>query len=227
MKSEVKAVVETPAASGRRGRPPLNSLPDGVGTRLYLMQAASEIMIAKDGAEVSLSEIAEQTKLSPALVQYHFGSKEGLLLALIERDGAQAVEQLRELAQSDLSTTSKLRLHVGGLINAYFRAPYMNRLLNILMQNEETATSRRVGEIFIKPIVDFQRTLLEQGQREGVFRSVSPVDFYFMVVGACDHLFARRRALSSVFGIEEVTPELKRNYARTVTNILLLGIGNP
>jgi hypothetical protein len=123
-----------------------------------------------------------------------------------------------------MPAVDKLRLHVGGLINAYFRAPYMNQLLNILVRREETETSRRVGELIIKPIVDFQAHILEQGRREGVFRDVPPVEFYFMIVGACDHLFARRGALSQVFGIPEMSETLKRDYARFLIDTVLRGI---
>lgn len=208
----------------RRGRPPLKDVPDRIDTRLFLMQAASEIMIEKDGADVSLSEIAERSEMSPALVQYHFGNKEGLLIALIERDGAEGIAKLERVQQSNLPAIDKLRLHIGGLVNAYFRAPYMNQLLNVLVRREETEASRRVSDLFMGPIVEFQRHLLEQGVREGVFRQVSPVDFYFMVVGACDHLFARRGALAHVFGITEVSEDLKRDYIRFLTETIGRGI---
>ena len=188
------------------------------------MQAAGEVMIAKDSADVSLSEIAEKTGLSAALVQYHFGNKEGLLVALLERDSAKAVEQMRALAGMDLPAETKLRMHIGGIINAYFRAPYLNRLLNMLMQTEAGENPRRISELLARPIAEFQRCLLEQGMREGVFKPVPPVEFYFMIVGACDHMFSRRSALSHVFGIETVTDEMKRNYARTLTSMILHGI---
>lgn len=221
---ETTAATEQPPKRKKRGRPPLKQSPGRLDTRDYLMQAASELMISKDGADVSLSEIAEKSGLSPALVQYHFGSKEGLLLALIERDGLAGIDKLAALSKADVPAIDKLRLHVGGLINAYFRAPYMNQLLNILMRGDETETSRRVGELIIKPIVDFQAHLLEQGRREGVFCEVPPVEFYFMTVGACDHLFARRGALNQVFGIPEVTETLKRDYARFLIDTVLRGI---
>ncbi len=217
-------ILKKPSARKRRGRPPLKDVPDRVDTRLFLMQAASEIMIEKDGADVSLSEIAERSEMSPALVQYHFGNKEGLLIALIERDGAEGVAKLERVRQSDLPALDKLRLHIGGLVNAYFRAPYMNQLLNVLMRREETEASRRVSDLFMRPIVEFQRHLLEQGVREGTFREVSPVEFYFMLVGACDHLFARRGALAHVFDITEVSEDLKRDYIRFLTETISRGI---
>ncbi|MGE4324096.1 MAG: hypothetical protein AB7E60_13855, partial [Sphingobium sp.] len=110
------------------------------------------------------------------------------------------------------------------LINAYFRAPYLNRLINQLMQNEASENPKRVAEALTRPIADFQRRLLEQGVRDRVFRPVPPLEFYFMLAGACDHMFARRAALNHVFGVDVVTEEMKRNYARTLTSLILDGI---
>ncbi|WP_256849209.1 TetR/AcrR family transcriptional regulator, partial [Pantoea sp. Ft+CA_17] len=53
-----------------------------------LLLAASELMIESNSIEVSLSEIAQRSGVNAALVKYHFGNKDGLLLALLARDAA-------------------------------------------------------------------------------------------------------------------------------------------
>jgi AcrR family transcriptional regulator len=193
-------------------------------TRLHLLECAREVMCAKRSPDVSLSEVAQKSGHSPALVQYHFGSKEGLLLAILERDAAVAVGQLRALAESDLPAVTKLKLHIGGMVNAYFRAPYLNRLLHDLMADGAGAHSSDVADLFVKPVVEFQERLLEQGVREGALRPIPPFDFYFIVAGACDHLFSASGGLGRVFGIDEVTEERKRNYVRILTTMVLTGI---
>ena len=51
-----------------------------------LLVAASELMIERSSIEVSLSDIAQKSGVNAALVKYHFGNKDGLLLALLSRD---------------------------------------------------------------------------------------------------------------------------------------------
>ncbi|TAL04179.1 MAG: TetR family transcriptional regulator [Rhodospirillaceae bacterium] len=217
---------KTKPRTGRRGRPSWSELQNRAETREFLMQAVHEAMVEDASADFSLSEIAKRTGLSSTLVQYHFGGKEGLMIAQLERASARAVEQLRELAEADLPAVIKLRLHIGGLVNAAYRAPYLNRLVHALTHGKDRASARRVSELLVRPIAAFQKKLLEQGQREGIFRPISPAQFYFIVTGACDHMFWRRTALADVFGIDVITEELKRDYARLITAMVLKGISS-
>ena len=127
--------------SARQGMgPPLNTnatsrLPGGKNsTAEKLLVAASELMIERAAIEVSLSDIAQKSGVNAALVKYHFGNKDGLLLALLARDAATEMSQLEYLISQPISPTAKLRLHIGGIIRAYHQFPYMNRLIHYLLQ---------------------------------------------------------------------------------------------
>lgn len=189
-----------------------------------LLRAARNLMVAKNSVEISLAEVAEITGNSPGLIVYHFQNKENLLLSLIEGDAREAVKQMEGLASMDLSPDKKMRMHIAGIFNAYCKTPYANRLLNELMQNCSQESAKHVSEVFLKPIADFQRGLLEEGLAKGVFREVNATDFYFIVLGACDHLFARRSALADIFGVAEITDEVRRRYSKSLTDIVMSGI---
>jgi AcrR family transcriptional regulator len=98
-----------------------------------LLVAASELMIERSSIDVSLSDIAQKSGVNAALVKYHFGNKDGLLLALLARDAATEVANLEYLLAQPISPTEKLKLHIGGIIRAYRRFPYMNRLIHYLL----------------------------------------------------------------------------------------------
>ena len=55
-------------------------------TKDRLIAAAREIMTERNAVEFSLQDVAARSGLNSALVKYHFGNKDGLLLAILERD---------------------------------------------------------------------------------------------------------------------------------------------
>src|SRR5258708_19779758 len=124
-----------------------------------LLVAASELMIERASIEVSLSDIAQKSGVNAALVKYHFGNKDGLLLALLARDAATEMSQLEYLISQPISPTAKLKLHIGGIIRAYYQFPYMNRLIHYLLHETSTKTAYEVSKLFVAPLLQFQRRL--------------------------------------------------------------------
>ena len=136
-----------------------------------LLVAASELMIERSSIDVSLSDIAQKSGVNAALVKYHFGNKDGLLLALLARDAATEVLHLEYLLAQPIAPTAKLRLHIAGIIRAYRRFPYMNRLIHYLLHESSADAADDVSNFFVAPLLDFHRRLLAEGIKAGEFRS--------------------------------------------------------
>jgi AcrR family transcriptional regulator len=177
-----------------------------------LLLAAGELMIARNSIEVSLSDIAQKSGVNAALVKYHFGNKDGLLLALLARDAATELAHLEYLLAQPIPPTAKLKLHIAGIIRAYRQFPYMNRLIHYLLHESSAEAADEVSKFFVAPLLDFHRRLLAEGIKCGEFRNVDPVLFYTSLIGACDHLFFGRHAMSRAIGVGPVTDEVCRQY---------------
>ncbi|QFG24632.1 TetR/AcrR family transcriptional regulator [Actinomadura sp. WMMB 499] len=55
-------------------------------TRDRLLDAAERLFLARDADQVSVRAINAEAGLNPGAVHYHFGSREGLVTALLERE---------------------------------------------------------------------------------------------------------------------------------------------
>jgi AcrR family transcriptional regulator len=192
-----------------------------------LLVAAGELMIARNSIEVSLSDIAQKSGVNAALVKYHFGNKDGLLLALLARDAATEMTNLDYLLAQPISATAKLKLHIAGIIKAYHQFPYMNRLIHYLLHESSSDAADEVSKFFVGPLLDFQRRLLAEGVAAGEFRSVDPVLFYTSLIGACDHLFFGRHAMSRAIGVGPVNDKVCRDYIAHMETLILGGIALP
>jgi AcrR family transcriptional regulator len=189
-----------------------------------LLVAASGLMIERNSIEVSLSDIAQKSGVNAALVKYHFGNKDGLLLALLARDAATEVAQLEYLLAQPITPTAKLKLHIAGIIRAYHQFPYMNRLIHYLLHESSAEAADEVSKFFVAPLLDFHRRLLADGIRAGEFRNIDPVLFYTSLIGACDHLFFGRHVMSRATGVGPVTDEVCRQYIRHMEALICGGM---
>lgn len=189
-----------------------------------LLTAAGELMLARNSIEVSLSDLAQRAGVNAALVKYHFGNKEGLLLALLARNAEAQFSGLEYLLAQPITPTEKLRLHIAGIVNAYYRLPYLNRLIHVLLHGSSDEAAESVSQFFVKPLLNFQRRLLAEGVAAGEFKPVDPVFFYTHLIGACDHLFHGRHTMARAAGVGDVTDGVRRRYIEHLTETLLGGL---
>jgi TetR/AcrR family transcriptional regulator len=186
-----------------------------------LLDAVSKILTERNTTDVSLSDVAEESKLNSALIKYHYKNKEGLLLALVRRNAQTAMAQLEHLVEMTIPIEQKIRFHVFGIVNTYAKYPYLNRLIHELLESDDDEVVRDLVNFFVTPLVAAEEKLLREGVEAGVFRPVEPMHFYFSVVGACDQLFFSRQSLKYAFGVNEISPEMREAYADFVATMAI------
>lgn len=193
-----------------------------LSSREILLKAAGELMTERSTVDISLSDIARYSGLNSAMVKYYFGDKQGMMLALAEDVIGRSLIRMNELVVMDVSATEKLKLHIQAIITIYFRYPFINQLIHHLSTDPET--SKVVAEKISRPLVEAQRILLEQGLKADEFKPVDPMMFYFIILGACDHLFFGRHIMKLAFGVDTIDDAIRREYTRTLLDMVFGGI---
>ncbi len=195
-----------------------------LSTRDALLAAASALMRDRDTLSVSISDIASEAGVNSALVKYYFGNKNGLMVALLERDLSVAITQLQDLVKMDMRPSAKMRYHLRGLIRIYFRFPYLQRLLISIMRDENEQIGRSIAERYLTPIAEAYHRMIAEGVEAGEFRPTDARFFYFTAIGACDQIFSARFVLKYVHGIDHIDEELRRAYVDQTTALIMDGL---
>jgi len=212
------------AKNGSEERVKESGSASGTNSRGVLLGAASDLMIEAGSIDVSLHQIARRAGVTAPLVKYWFGSREGLLLALAERDTEDPLNDLAELMDMELDPATKLRIHIHGIISAYAQYPYLNSLIDHLLWDRESESSKALRARVIQPIARAQNTILSDGIASRQFRQVNVKYMYFLIVGACHYIFSTRVGAYEVFGVPKITKELSLEYAAFATDTILRGI---
>ena len=189
-----------------------------------LLDATAQILSEITTIDVSLSEISRRSGVNSAMIKYHFGNKEGLLLALLERDADHTMDALNALVAMEWSAKRKLTVHIQGIISTYYRSPYLNRLIHYLVESGSSNASGRVTEIFIKPMIEAYSSIIAQGVEEGTIREIHPGLLYYALVGAADHIFHASYSVPAILGVPALNDDIKRQFSDFLVDVFLKGL---
>src|SRR5207245_5294540 len=113
------------APARRRGRP----TDDNPEAKRRLLLAARQLMGEQPAHRVSLRAVAERAGCDPALVNYYFGSKAGLVAAVLN-DAAQDLAANLEAAYDSFGTLEeRLQSSVSDPIRVMAENPYLPQLI--------------------------------------------------------------------------------------------------
>jgi len=206
-----------PSKTKRRGRGEQK-------TKDLLLDTAAAILSERGRIDVTLSELGERSGMNTALVRYYFGNKAGMMMALATRTLDQAVAQFDKLIALDIPANEKLALHIKGTINTYFDHPYINHLLHHLNTHDDEKFATEIANKYSRPLLELRRKIIKEGEAQGLFRKTDPKLIHFHIEGACDHLFHNFAAVKELYGIDEVSEEIKQNYGEQLSSIIVQGI---
>ena len=182
---------------------------DNAKARDQLIEAASQIMREGDTIDLSLSELSLRAGLNSALVKYYFGNKNGLMLALLDRDMGNIVFSLGALLAKDIPPEDKLRIHIGAVIDTYYAFPYLNRLLMRMVRDSAPVEAARIADLYLKPISKVYDALIAEGVKAGKFRKLDPQFFYFTVTGAADRFYSSRLVLRHCYNQDDFNENMR------------------
>jgi AcrR family transcriptional regulator len=119
---------------------------------------------------MSLQEVADDAGVSKALVLYHFGTKDALLLAAMKW----AVERTAERIRSGVGSGGSPRQQISVLVDAIFIEPAANRdfylfYLDLVEHAGRIPSFGELSAMLIEIINGLYREVIAAGVRDGVF----------------------------------------------------------
>jgi AcrR family transcriptional regulator len=148
--------------------------------RARMVQAAIDEFAARGFKGASMDAIAARTDTTRALINYYFGSKEKLYIAVLEQVYAEIREAEGKLELEHLAPPEAVRRIVEFTYNYYVAHEGFVRL--VVAENQARGRHLRKSAAMRslnRPIIDRLARVVERGQAEGLFRAdVDPVEIH-------------------------------------------------
>ena len=170
--------------------------------RAQILAAAVAEFASRGFKGASMDQIAARTNTTRGLINYYFGSKEKLYIAVLERVYAGIREAERGLDLAHLEPADAIRRIVEFTFNYYVEHEDFVRL--VVAENQargrhlkKSAALRTLN----RPIVDLLGEVIARGRAEGVFRAdVDPVDVHMAIAALGIFNVANQYTFGTIFG---------------------------
>ena len=192
-------------------------------TRDRLLRAA-ELEFASQGLSgARVDVIARRARINKQLIYYHFGDKDSLYQAVLERAyaGIRKKELDLNLAGDDPAAA------MVKLVGFTFDYCVDNRAFVRLLVNENVLEGRFIRRSKAirqssSPLLKLLRDTVEHGVTLGAFRKdVDPVQLYITIAGLCFFYVSNIHTLSALFERDLERPSARRERRRHVIDVVL------
>ncbi len=191
--------------------------------RARIVQAAIDEFAARGFKGASMDAIAARTHTTRALINYYFGSKEKIYLAVLEHVYGEIRDAERQLDLDHLAPEVAIRRYVEFTFNYYLDHEGFVRL--VVAENQARGRhlkKSRAMRTLNRPVVDLLAGVLERGRREGVFRAgVDPVEIHMAAAALGMFNMTNQHTFSAIFQREMGKKGDVARRRRLVTEMIL------
>ena len=191
--------------------------------RARILKAALDEFAARGFKGASMDAIAARTHTTRALINYYFGGKEQLYIAVLEQVYAEIREAEGQLDLDHLAPVAAVRRIVQFTFDYYLAHEGFVRL--VVAENQakgrhlkKSAAMRALN----RPIIDTLGGVIARGQRDGSFRpGIDPVDVHMMIAALGMFNVTNRHTFSAIFQREMGAKGDVRRRRELITEVIL------
>jgi AcrR family transcriptional regulator len=192
--------------------------------RRELIEAAQALLGTRPAGKLTARDVAARADCDPALVNYYFGGKDGLMSSALEDALQQLIELLEGVTRREGDVTDQVRRLSHDAIWAFAEKPFLPRLVIGQILLEDGPETDRFLAALGAPYILAVQALVEDGVRDGVFRRYDVRSLAYSFAAIPLFFFLMAPVLRRVIGDKAVSSDAVEVFARTVTELILNGL---
>jgi TetR/AcrR family transcriptional regulator len=206
----------------RPGRPDADSGHPEV--REALLQAAGRLFAAHGYRAVSLREIAQDAGVTPAMIHYYFGDKQGLYDAMLEEVFARVLQRVRGALSGKTGLGDGLPDLLEVLTSTFAAEPWLPGLMIREVFSEEGRFRERFIDAYASQMAALLPALVQREIAAGRFRDdLDPRLAFVSLLGMTVFPFVARPVVERVLGLK-YDERSRRVFAEHTRRIFMEGV---
>ena len=197
--------------------------------QIQILEVAETLFAEKGFDGTSIRDISKIAKINIAMISYYFGSKERLLESLLFYRTSDLKNQLDHLIQEELEPIDKINKLIELYINRINKNKGIYRILHFEFNSEKRAKSLAAFSELKKENLKTLETIIEEGQKKGVFRKDIIVPLLTpTILGTFFHFQMNKPFFEEVLGLKTkeafenyITTELTNHIQQTIKALLI------
>src|SRR3954469_7034870 len=170
--------------------------------RARIVQAGIDEFAARGFKGASMDAIAARTHTTRALINYYFGGKEKIYLAVLEQVYAEIRHAESFLDLEHLAPVDAILRIVEFTFDYYLSHQYFVRI--VVAENQAKGRYLRKLKtmgILNRPIIDLLSRVIARGQASGAFRKgIDPLDVHMAIAALGNFNVSHQHTFSAIFG---------------------------
>ncbi len=199
---------------------------DAAATRDALLAAGAELFAERGYDGVPVTAIAQKAGVNKAMINYHFGGKRKLYLAIVSATFTEIVAGVEKLAESRRPAPEVLRELIAVVgETATRRHPHF---CSMMLREVVAGGTHLDPELIDKParILGAVQRIVARGVGDGDFRPVDPLLTHLSLVGSLVFFFATARFRERVLAMRRpaIKPPDAAAYVKHIQDLLTYGL---
>lgn len=193
-------------------------------TRDKLIDAGEKLFAERGLSGVSIRELAKTAGANSALISYHFGGKEGLYSAILEKQFFPISRLLDAVGLLKASPSEKIIRYAQGVAIVHNKAPFLTKFLMREMLNQPSAFLEPFIQKYIRRIYGFLTTTLQAGIDCGEFRRDIDINASALALAGMMNFYFIARPIARQFVPD--SSEQGEHFVEQAVKIFLNGVKN-
>ncbi len=177
-----------------------------MGTKEHIMDAAMRLFAEKGFEATTVRDISTLADVNVALINYHFGSKEGLLQTIIETRAKLMQVRIKEISENtQLSEIEKINLIIEHYVEKFFTHHAFHKVIIFeLFSSSRESLHQDTLNIFSgnSKIVE---SIINSGIKKKIFSEVDSAFCFSSMIGPMHHIMHSKTLRIKLFGGDKET----------------------